>query len=463
MNELSYEYQLDLLRYIARTKEIKVLVQELDGDMFSTTDLRNVFNLIQSYEAKYFVTPKKVSLIEYFKKWLNEQNVQFNPEQVQNVIDTINKCYEDLDSDVPFLNETIVNFAKRQLTRRLLVDYAGKVSELNDEDYTRLMVEMKKISSIGEQTAQTIPGRYLFKDFTTERAAKTDATPFFLKSINRMTAAGGFYSPQLIIFLAAPKGFKTGTILSGAVDFAIMQQKKVLYCDTENGIQALTDRAYQRMVNCTFDELVSGEYDDRLQESSKLCMANGGEIRFEYFPAGVSTLDDVEARMIELADDGFKPEIIVYDYFDKFGVSDKTIREKRLKIQNIYDHAIRLNVKYGTFAISVSQVKQSAVGEAIIDMTDFAEDFGKAANCHAAFAICRTRYELDNGYAHIIPVAQRQGSRYKPGNECFVRIDEDRMLVEELPESEANSLRRLLGISDEEDNTIAVDQPIVDD
>lgn len=463
MNELSYEFQLDLLKYIVRTRDIKPLVKDLDDSIFSTADLQFIFSVVKAYELKYLVTPKKNSLIQFLKKYLNENNKDVDPEALNTIELLIGQCYEPLESDNVFLFETIVDFAKRQMIRKLLINYSGKIQSLADEDYVSLISKIKRIAEIGQYNSDIIPGRYLFKDFSVDRPKGVEATPFFLKGVNALTAAGGFHTPQLIVFLAAPKGFKTGTILRAAVDFAIVQQKKVLYCDTENGIQSLTDRAYQAMVKCTFDELVDGQFDKRLETSSRLAMNYGGEIRFEYFPAGVSTLDDVEAKLAELAEDGFIPDIIIYDYFDKFGVSNRNIKDKRLKIQDIYDHAIRINNKHQTFAISVSQVKQSAVGRATVTMTDFAEDFGKAANCHAAFAICRTQYELDNGYAHIIPVAQRQGSRYRPGvNECFVRVEEERMLVEEIDIEVADSLRNILGITEGESHE-EVTGPVLDD
>lgn len=464
MQDLEFNYQLDIIRYIISNKDVKVLVQDLEEDIFTYPELKLLFNCVKKYEAEFLVTPKKNSLVHYCKNLLcNNQTV--DTDLHNEVYRLIELAYLPGESDDKYIFEKLVLFAKRQLTRKILIDVAGKIDSLTDSDYLKVILEMKKITNLGETAVQNVPGKYLFKDFSMDRIVSADVTPFFLRGINEMTSAGGFYPPQLVIFLASPKGFKTGTILSAAVDFAINKQKKVLYCDTENGIQSLTDRAYQAMVKCNFEELLSGRYDSRLQESSKIICSSGGEIRFEYFPSGISTLDDVENKIIDLQLDGFKPDIIIYDYFDKFNSSDKKISEKRLKIQQIYDHAIRLNVKYEMFALSVSQVKQNAVGKAVINMTDFAEDFGKAANCHAAFAICRTEYELNNGYAHLIPVAQRQGSRYLPGKECIVKIDESRMDITELFGADADNIRREIGITEDENttNNRIINSPIFDE
>lgn len=65
-------------------------------------------------------------------------------------------------------------------------------------------------------------------------------------------------------------------------------------------------------------------------------------------------------------------------------------------------------------------------------MTNFSEDFGKAANCHAAFALCRTPYEKEAGVMRIVPVLQRDGVAQHSNYSCFVDVDEARMTVKEI-------------------------------
>ena len=86
------------------------------------------------------------------------------------------------------------------------------------------------------------------------------------------------------------------------------------------------------------------------------------------------------------------------------------------------------------FAITPSQVNRSAVNKENIDMTDFARDFGKAMNVHAAFAIMRTDEESDKGIARIGVVVQRMGKRPSKNkhNQIHVRIDENTMQVNEI-------------------------------
>jgi len=454
IQEFTVEFQYDLLKYLTRAKDMKIYVKILDSSIFGLSEHQFIFSLIQSYQATYFVTPKKNSLKQFFISSVKDKQV--DDQTIEYMSGLIDGLYMDCESNDEFLKETVIDFAKRQMVRAVMLEYADKINDMADSDYVSLLSKLKKISDLGRESESLVPGRYLFKDFTLDRAVTVAGVPFFLKGVNQLTAARGFHTPQVVIFLAAPKGFKTGTMLNAAVDFAIYQRKKVLYCDTENGIQQLVNRSYQQIVSCTYDDLVSSKFDDKLEHTAAMALKLGGELRFEYFPPTVSTLDDVESKIAELAEDGFVPDIIFYDYFDKFGSNNRKAYDKRLVIQDVYEHAVRINMKHSTFAISVSQVKQSAVGKAVITMTDFGEDFAKAANSHAAFAICRTQWELDNGYAHIIPVVQRQGQRYKPGeNEVFVRINEETMLIQELGQHESSKLREVLGLDISEAVVIA--------
>ena len=55
-----------------------------------------------------------------------------------------------------------------------------------------------------------------------------------------------------------------------------------------------------------------------------------------------------------------------------------------------------------------------------------------AANCHAAFALCRTPEEVEAGIGRLVPVVQRQGDRYRSSTVCVVEIDEKIGLVREI-------------------------------
>jgi hypothetical protein len=161
----------------------------------------------------------------------------------------------------------------------------------------------------------------------------------------------------------------------------------------------------------------------------------GGDIFIDEYPEYTKSMLDVETRLTYLKEEfNWVPNILILDTIDKFIPNSKLDqgRDTRIKIQLVYGEAINLNKKLNTFAIAPSQVNRQAIGKKVFDVKDLAEDFMKAANAHSVWAICATPEEEEQGIRRIIPVRQREGVGYKGRNICIVKVDESRMLVEEV-------------------------------
>lgn len=203
---------------------------------------------------------------------------------------------------------------------------------------------------------------------------------------------------------------KTGTLINLAKGY-VTDGLKVFYADFENGAENILMRFEQCLTGATYEEMQEGIYDDILLQQMAKITKLGGEFIIQSYQANIHTLDDVEADILALKEMGVDIQLVCYDYLDLAKCADKTITQDTHKIQHIYHHAISLNKKHNMFSITPSQVNRSAVNKENIDMTDFARDFGKAMNVHAAFAIMRTDDESDKGIARIGTVVQRMGKR----------------------------------------------------
>jgi hypothetical protein len=197
------------------------------------------------------------------------------------------------------------------------------------------------------------------------------------------------------------------------------------------------------LMNCELHELYDPDVQKELDEILyKFGHYMRGDIFIDTYPAYAKSIADVEARLSYLREkNNWVPDIIVYDTIDKFipsNILDQK-RDTRIRIQLVYDEVINLNKKIGTFAIAPSQVNRKAIGKKNFDIKDLSEDFGKAMNAHAIFAICATDAEIEGGIRRIVPVAQREGSRFRQGVECLVHVDEKIMEVKEVRKEDYNS------------------------
>ncbi len=432
---MDLSYQRNLLRFLVQINEGKKYIPFLDDDIFDLFECQVLLQVLQHYLKKYKGVPSKTVLTEYTKKQLDE--VKAESKIRKDTLDAIEDIYEPINKgDIEYIKETLKDNAQNALIDEVFLTYSEGGLQKN-----QLFAKIQQIRNFFngyEDDAFFKDGSFLIKDRHKHTDDLIEGNPTFLHKLNNMAAAKGFYSPQLVIWMSAPKHFKTGLIIKMWVEY-VRHGFNVYYADAENFSRSIRNRSKMCMMECTLPELFKSEMQDELENVMKSFSKYGaGDMYIDNYPAGVKSINDVRDRLQHLKEKhDFEPDIIVYDSIDHFIPSKSEDRksENRLKITAVYHEAIALNKEKNCFAFAPSQVNRKAVGKKTFDMRDIGEDFGKIANAHSVFAICGTEEEIEIGYRRIVPVAQREG--LKPGTEkavCVVEIDEERMKVTELDE-----------------------------
>jgi hypothetical protein len=222
----------------------------------------------------------------------------------------------------------------------------------------------------------------------------------------------------------------------------VLDGLNILICDTENGVQQLRGRLEQRIIEATYKEVNIPENREILDRMiADTLLERGSDVRVEFFIAGKDTIEDVEARIKELDEiHNFKPDVIIWDYIDNFGCSDKRILQKHEKISYNYIQAIQLQAKLNAFGFTASHVNRSGAKEKIYTKETLGGDYAKAANAHAGFAIHATEDEKIAGVGRIYPVFQREGLDYvNDDTTTFLLMQKDRMTIKEISKEEYDS------------------------
>jgi hypothetical protein len=433
------DYKLLVLQYLVQCPNGEIYLNDLGEDFFDLIEDKLSIQILKKYYKLYRSLPSKVTA----KQFLEEQ-IQITPDLTEGMSQSLRDNFEDIylsipDGDIRKIEDTIIVEIQQKSLQDTFMDYAAKRLSVN-----QVFEKVDKLSSLVKSVGVTAheDGGFLVEDRYKHKDERIQGLPTFLEDLNDMTAAGGFYSPQLIIFLSGPKHFKTGIILKIALEFA-RGGAKVYYADNENGATSIRNRLKMALMNCELHELYESSVQEELDEILyKFGHFMRGDIFIDTYPAYSKSMTDVEARLTYLKEkNSWMPDIIIYDTIDKFipsNVLDQK-RDTRIRIQLVYDEAINLNKKLGTFAIAPSQVNRKAIGKKVFDMGDLAEDFGKAMNAHGVFAICATDTEIEEGFRRIVPVCQREGVRFKQGVECLIHVDEKIMEVKEVCKDEYNS------------------------
>ena len=435
---LNKTFQTQLLRYFAQDPRGFSIVESVPLSAFDLADQQLVLDLLKLYRKrmKKGSIPSKVSLLQLLKE---QQNVpaELFPIIEQNVID----AFEPIDSGLEMYHETAVQLVQKKLCFDLFSSTAPSLSGLDDApefNLDKVFNEMRRIVNLDTTTSMEKPISFLHD--TPETIVMPKIYPSYLHGLNDLTSAGGFYSPQLLILMGGPKGFKTGLGINLMYGY-LCDGLKIFVADYENGAAELYERLVQRMVYCTDKEVKHMKEiirnDTTLQQIYESIMSFlkklGGDIRISSFSSFLHGVNEAEAQLQNLADkEGFEPDVAFWDYADLMAPRDKNNKEERFRVRDVYHNIISLNKSYNMFSFSFSQVSKEAVRKKVIDLRDFAEAFNKAANCHGAFAICRTDEELEAGVGRLVPVVQRKGVRYDDANEVYLQIDEARQRCEEV-------------------------------
>lgn len=429
-------FELDSMRYLTQFVDARKYLDTIDKDFFTNPVLTDLYSLVQAFHKKYRKQPKKGDLLKYLNKAVKASAKAGEPlteDQIKRLQKGVFSVFSDIENHTDHVRDTLTETYQKKKLKELFLDHASNLSTYDKEDLDSVFHSIHRIKSVDSE-GDEIEGEFLLTNHRTGASKKATPRPTYLKGVNAATSAGGFHTPQLIVFMSAPKSFKTGIMINIAMQYVLMGYK-VYYADAENG--DIRDRAAMNMLNCTEWELQNNIYEQEHNALIKWWSNMGGELAVDFYPPRSKTLADVENRLAWLEEEeGFKPDIIFYDYLDLFLPIDSSIKDHRFKLQGVYFDAIKLHKKLGIFGFTPSQVNRAGVDAAILDETNLSEDFGKAANAHGAFAINLTEVERAAQIARISSVFQRKGAGRASNHACFVAIDHARMQVKEITREE---------------------------
>lgn len=277
----------------------------------------------------------------------------------------------------------------------------------------------KKISKIDQLDVHGAPkSEYLLTTLASETFKLPTVSPTCFNNFNKIIGMGGFFPPQLITILGGAKSMKTTFMLHLAAGYA-KDGKEVAYLDWENGRSQISTVIQQILVSQRVEMLYEDWNVRSLQDRVSEILSNGGNINYIRLRAKRDRVTDAETILDEVFEEnGVYPSVICYDYLDITG-ADKTIKDRREKIQMAYADAKNLNEKCNAFGITVSKMVSGASKKDYHDEDDAGEDKEKAYNVDAMFSLHRTSDDVEQGIGWLQPILQRVGESRTDEKVCF--------------------------------------------
>jgi len=439
---MKIDFQTNILKYLLQTPNGGQYFQYLDSSLFDLVGHSLAFDILYAYFKRYGDVPTPTTaekLLEDDLKGTDGITEEASTE-LRAIFSHFNEPLDPKDRE--YIEDVLILTIQGQQADKHIMRFGDKKLSLDQLTAKLGQLNLMKQHKIVDADGLLINDRKLHNDDLEE------GNSTFLHGLNNLTAAGGFYSPQLIIFASGPKHFKTGFIIKLAVEYA-RDGYKVYYADGENGVRSIRRRAKMSIMECTARELITAkDLDFTLNNfNGGVSMFPGGDLFVDYWPSGTASIGDVKSRLAYIKETkNWEPNIIIWDPLDHFlptHPEDQRLAT-RLQIQKVYHEAIAINAELDTFAFAPSQVNKAAIDKPVFDIKDLNEDFGKVMNAHGVFAICGTPEELtpdeETGYSsrRIVVVVQREGERYDGKNHVLIRINEAIGSVQEAEWVETN-------------------------
>jgi len=323
--EFTEEYQWDLLRYTAQDKNGERALVKYNDDYFTLVEHQVIAFGLKNYHTKEKRIPGETMLREYIVRLLNsKQYVDLVTKSEQkNIIDLISTLYNKPVIDGDKVYEKCKEFSS-------YVKLKAVLENLDINDYNSYNKYSKQVSEsiVDEDEVEDVRSSLLLEDIKARQFKRQEIKTVFptpIKQINQMTNAGGYEMASILVLLDKQKKGKTTTLANIARGYLKMK-KKILIVDLENGQDNIFSRLEQSIMRLTKKELLSGEFDDKVQKRLRKYKRLGGEIAVIRLPALVTTADSIQVEMdLIYRETGIKFDVVIVDYMAKMGDISRTM------------------------------------------------------------------------------------------------------------------------------------------
>lgn len=432
--EFSIEFQLEILRFLIRSKEAGLVINRIKPSYLVLIEHALIAEGIFKYYKKNKRVPSENILKEVIKELLESKDYidLVTKDDIPNIFKIVHNLYNEPLKDADFIREKIYQFSTYVQMKNLNDSF-----DLNNfdqyEEYAKKIDNILKKSK-PKQDDEPI---YLIRD-TTERQFKRQAEPDVIPSpfrqLNQLTNAGGYPAHSVNVILDKPKARKTFFMINLARGYLAMR-KSVLYVDLENGKAQIMDRMVQSSINRTKKEIYSGEYDKLESKHVRKLSRLGVEMVVQRMPAMVATCNDIRDLILKLRSQGIDIRVLFVDYAAKLAsiVGDK---EDFDRISNVYidlsnlAEDLNLDIIWTANHITREGKKHRTT---CYDENDISGAISIVRNAQCIIGLNATEQEDRDGIQRVEIVVQRDGLSH--GRALF-KIDVERQRLREFTKEE---------------------------
>lgn len=362
----------------------------LKPDYFHNRNDKVVFELIDSYIAKYNATPTKEALLVDLNNRDNISEDQFKEckelvEEIPDQSDQLSNVDWLVDQTEKFCQDKAIYNAIMQ-SIQIMDDKTGKMAKGSIPQLLSDALAVSFDTSIGHDFIEDAEARFEFYHRKEERL------PFDIDFLNKITR-GGLPRKTLNILLAGTGVGKTLAMCHFAASY-MAAGKNVLYITMEMAEEKIAERIDANLLNVPLDELGVLPKESYDKKMARLKEKTIGRLIVKEYPTSTAGSANFRHLLNELKiKKNFVPDVIFIDYLN-ICMSSRLKQGANVNsytyIKAIAEELRGLAVEFNVPIISATQTTRSGYDSSDVGLTDTSESFGLPATADFMVALIAT-------------------------------------------------------------------------
>lgn len=425
------DWQLDLLKYTVQDPNGYRALKKFNDTYFTLIEHQAIAFSLKYFYKKHSKIPGKTMIKETLNYIFGTRDFidLITKSDQKDIILLADDIYSSRLDNPEIIYEQCKNFSK-------YVKFRDEIEDVEIDNFEKFEIYSKKIqkSLLDEDEGENLKEGLLIADVKSRqmrRKENSTVAPTPIKQLNKLTNAGGYDLGSILVIIDKQKKGKTVALVNLTRGYLRMK-KKILFIDLENGKDSILSRLEQSIMNITKEELLSGEFDNKIQKKFRKYKRLGGEVVVERLSANISTADDIQ----NIIDDyynmmGIRFDVIMVDWIGKMGaVSGKTddfgrISDAYVDVANLVE---RNKIEHCWTANHITREGMKRM-KTKYKPDDIAKCIDISRHVHAIIGLNRNEDENEAGFQRMEIVEQRDG--VESGRAVFT-IDKARQRMDEL-------------------------------
>ena len=406
------KFQRHLLAVACRKLEFVLGYRTVLSYEFFSSDIdRAIARALLEHTDKYQKLPLQPTLIEEVRQIVSEEDMEDTETAIGAVFD------DDL-SDYEAVADLAIEFGKQQAMCNAVMAWAEKIDKGERDEVLPLIQDA---SLVGENildmgTEYTSSSDRL--DWYTEDE-HSDVIPTGIKHLD-YSLGGGLGRGELGIVLGPPKRGKSTTLINFA--FGALTRIRdnatsaggfnVVYYTFEMKLKKIARRFDDRVAakvkvkspGGTDMQLIELKHSNPEQYteilSERIDKLVQGKLILREYPTRTCTPTMIRSHLRLLAGQGFEPDLVIVDYAD-IAKAERRKGEMRHEQAGIYEDLRQIAGEFNVALWTGSQGNRDSHEADVVDMTNFAEAFEKAAIMDAGISFCQSPEEKLRGHCRL--------------------------------------------------------------